>query len=265
MTDKRYRISAISYTNTLPFLYGLKKSGLSQLHDISIDTPAECARKLRTGGADIGLVPVAAIPSIPSAQRVGKFGIGADGPVQSVLMIADVPLHEIKTVLLDYQSLTSVQLVKILAAEFWKKELTWIPGEPGFEGQIGGSTAGVVIGDRALQMEKLFRHNIDLAAEWKAMTGLPFLFAAWVGTTDLDAGFVREWDAAMQMGVDDIRGVLADYISDESEQDRLQKYLQHIRYEISPDMLLGMERFLSVLPKRDMENVLSEKPGKAGF
>ena len=117
---QKLRISAVSYLNSLPFVYGIKNSGFLKNIELSLDVPSVCADKLISGKADIGLVPVAAIPLIKNARIVSDFCIGADGKVQSVLLISRKPLQEIQKVYLDLESRTSVGLAKVLAKEYWK-------------------------------------------------------------------------------------------------------------------------------------------------
>src|SRR5665213_3010681 len=96
------RISAVSYLNTKPFLYGLELAHIPDV-EISLDNPAECARKLIENEVDLGLVPVAIIPLLKEAHILPGFCIGADGAVESVKLYSHVPLEKIKTILLDYQ------------------------------------------------------------------------------------------------------------------------------------------------------------------
>lgn len=201
------RISAVSYLNTRPFLHGLHQAALPGV-EITVDIPAECARKLRSGEADLGLVPVATIPALPEAHILPHWCIGAEGAVESVMLYSEVPLHEIETVLLDYQSRTSVNLARVLAAEHWHISPRWQAAQPGFETQIKGTTAGVVIGDRTFSLNQTHRYEYDLAAEWKALTGLPFVFAAWVSTKPLDAEFIARFSAALQLGMEQMDQVI---------------------------------------------------------
>src|SRR5262245_54043811 len=120
------RISAVSYLNTQPFVYGLNQAGVILPATLSLDMPADCARKLMSGEADLGLVPVAILPQLPEYHIASKFGIAADGPVNSVMLYSEVPLDQIEEVLLDYQSRTSVTLVRVLAQGLWKISPRWI-------------------------------------------------------------------------------------------------------------------------------------------
>ncbi|PKP34009.1 MAG: hypothetical protein CVT98_11120, partial [Bacteroidetes bacterium HGW-Bacteroidetes-15] len=149
-----YKISAVSYANTYPFLYGLKKSSIIKKIDLSLDYPSDCAKKLINNQVDIGLVPVAIIPQLKEHYIISDYCIGAEGKVKSVLLLSDVPLHEIKTVLLDYQSKSSVNLTKVLAKHFWNIQPQWEEAKEGFETTINKTTAGVIIGDRTFNLSK---------------------------------------------------------------------------------------------------------------
>jgi len=114
------KVSCVRYLNSQPFIYGLKNNPVINEIDLSLDIPSVCAEKLLNGNVDIGLVPIAVIPELKESHIISDYCIGADGKVETVLLLSDVPLEKIETVLLDYQSRTSVLLVKMLAGKFWK-------------------------------------------------------------------------------------------------------------------------------------------------
>jgi chorismate dehydratase len=202
------RLSAVSYLNTKPFLHGLELAKMPDAQ-ISVDTPSECARKLMANEVDLGLIPVAVIPSLKESHILPRYCIGADGPVESVKLYSHVPLEEIKTVLLDYQSRTSVTLVRVLARESWKISPEWKSAGEGFENNIGGNTAGVIIGDRTFTLNGKFPYEYDLAEEWKKMTGLPFVFACWVSNKQLTLDFTLRFLFAMELGLTHISEVIS--------------------------------------------------------
>ncbi len=144
----KLKISVVSYLNSKPFIYGLEHSDLMNEIDLQLDIPSTCAQKLMDGIVDIGLVPVAIIPKLKEAHIISDYCIGAVGKVASVCLYSEVPLNEIKTILLDYQSRTSVTLVKVLAREHWKISPEWQNASENFENSVSGTTAAVIIGDR---------------------------------------------------------------------------------------------------------------------
>lgn len=207
--DWPVRISAVSYLNTRPFLYGLKKKPVEGI-SLALDMPAECARKLLAGEVSIGLVPVAVLPEIGGVQVLSDYCIGAVGQVHSVKLYSHQPPGKIRRVLLDYQSRTSVMLARILAKEHWKITPEWIPAEPGFEKQIGGDTAGVVIGDRTFAMNGGFAYEYDLAEAWLELTGKPFVFAVWAGRGSFSSEFLEQFNRSLAYGVAHIDDMLAE-------------------------------------------------------
>lgn len=201
------RISAVSYLNTKPFLHGLELFPIKDI-SLSVDIPSECARKLLENEVDLGLIPVAVIPLLKESHIIPGYCIGANGPVESVKLYSQVPLSEIKTILLDYQSRTSVALARILAKELWNISPEWEKAEKGFEERISGETAAVVIGDRTFSMNGTFPFEFDLSEEWKKLTNLPFVFACWVSNKKLPDSFIKQFSNALEMGLKNIQDVV---------------------------------------------------------
>lgn len=185
----------------MPFRYGLKNSELINNIDLQEDIPSICAQKLKFKQVDIGLVPVALLPELDNYKVVTDYCIGANGKVDSVKLYSEVPLNEIKTVTLDYQSKSSIKLTKVLNKFYWKQNFEFKDAKPGYEQNISGTNAGVVIGDRTFVLNGTFKHEFDLAEEWKKMTELPFVFAAWVTTSDVDPKFVSEFNEVLKSGI----------------------------------------------------------------
>ncbi|HLG03711.1 MAG TPA: menaquinone biosynthesis protein [Bacteroidia bacterium] len=237
------RISAVSYLNTKPFLFGLKLLRLPDAQ-VSIDIPTVCARKLQEGEADLGLVPVALIPQLKEAHVLPGYCIGADGPVESVKLYSKVPVQQVKTILCDYQSLTSVMLARLLAAEHWKITPVWMEGKMNYETQIDGETAGIVIGDRTFRLNGTFPYEYDLSEEWKKMTGLPFVFACWVSTKPLPPQFIRDFSGAIELGIAHTNEVITMEKEHYPEID-VEKYLtRSIKYRLDQQSEKGLHLFL---------------------
>ena len=195
------RITAVSYLNTKPFIYGLFRSDLAGTFDLSLDIPSVCAQKLLTGEADIALAPVAIIPELPEAYLVSNYCIGATGAVKTVCIFSEKPLKKIKYLYLDFHSRTSVALTRILCEKYWHINPEFIPATPGFESKIKGDTAALIIGDRAVGKAQQYAYTYDLGAEWKAWTGLPFVFAAWISTKPLNSEWLLRFNIALERGL----------------------------------------------------------------
>jgi len=243
--DRKIRVGAVSYLNTKPLIYGFERGMISESIELCFDYPANIAAMLLNEEIDIGLIPVAVIPKMPASWIISDHCIGADGPVASVCLFSDVPLNEITTILLDYQSRTSAALLKVLIKDHWKIAPELINTDKGFEDNIQGTTAGLVIGDRALQRRKNAKYIYDLAEAWISMTGLPFVFAAWVANKELPAYFIELFRQATAEGfshIDEI--VAANPFADYSLTDY---YTKNISYELDDQKRKGLALFLQKL------------------
>ena len=246
--DRRWRIGAVSYLNTRPLLLGIEQSSsLMQQIDLVKAYPAKIAQDLIDGTIDMGLVPVAITPFLKEAHFVSKYCIGAEGKVASVSIFSKVPMEQIEKVYLDYQSRTSVQLARILLAQYWKKEVEFITASEGYIEQIDGNTAGVIIGDRALAANSQFPYIYDLADYWKQHTGLPFVFATWIANKPIPLEFMEAFDAANAYGLQHIDEVVSSIPLNEQIVDLHQYYTQNISYSFTPEKRKGLELFLKEL------------------
>jgi chorismate dehydratase len=247
MADK-LRISAVSYLNTKPFLAGMEKSGILNDIHLSLDIPSLCASKLLEGTVDIGLVPVAVLPLMKEYHIVTNYCIGATGPVRSVVLYSQVPLSQIKNILLDNQSRTSVALVRILCRELWKINPEWTYVTDGYEKDIQGTTAGVVIGDRTFGLNKQFKYTYDLAEGWKELTGLPFVFACWVSNKSIPEAFGSRFDKALEEGVKEAGAVAEQYKNQFPPDAGLDEYLtRNLSYSLDEAKRKGLALFLDKL------------------
>ena len=244
---KPIRITAVSYYNTLPFIYGLKHSGLLSGFVLSLDVPSECARKLIADEADIGLIPVGALPGIKGYQLIGNLCIGADKDVKSVLLLANIGLNMLKTIYLDSDSRTSVNLVRILAQKYWKINPEW-KSLSKLTGKLGSDEGMVLIGDKTFGLCAQYPFCYDLANEWIKFTGLPFVFAVWVSRKTLPDEFVKSFQAALSWGIHHLEQsvIMAEKLHITPEQ--LISYLNNdISYPLDKPKMKGMELFLGYL------------------
>lgn len=198
MLNRKIKVGAVSYLNTKPLVYAFEKGAMVDEMDLVFEYPSKVAQMLIKDEIDLGLVPVAVIPQVPNAQIVSSFCIGATNPVASVCLFSKVPIEDIKSIILDYQSRTSVALLKILLKDFWKISPEFIVSEKEFENEINGTTAALIIGDRALVQLNNFPFVYDLAEAWQKMTNLPFVFAAWVANKTLPESFISDFNLSIK-------------------------------------------------------------------
>ena len=245
--DKKWRIGAVSYLNTRPLLLGMEQSPFRERIDLVKSYPAQIAQALLDDTIDIGLVPVAIMPLLKNPQVVSKYVIGTEGEVASVALFSQVPMDQIEKVYLDYQSRTSVVLAKILFKQHWKKEVEFLIATEGYMNEIAGTTAGIIIGDRALASLNRFEHIYDLGLAWKAYTGLPFVFAAWVANKSIPAEFMEAFDVANGYGLTHLNEVISLIPGSEQVYDLHKYYTENISYALTPEKRAGLELFLEAI------------------
>ncbi|MEO8854639.1 MAG: menaquinone biosynthesis protein [Ginsengibacter sp.] len=244
--QRKVRVGAVSYVNTKPLIYGIEKGMIKEEADLIIDYPSKIASMLLEDEIDVGLVPVAVIPEMKEYHIISDYCIGSVGKVASVCLFSEVPLDKIETILLDYQSRTSVALLKVLIRDFWKIEVAFENTSGNYQTKISGTTAGLVIGDRALQQRKISPFIYDLGEEWEKFTGLPFVFAAWISNKKLDADFIKHFNEANAFGLNKIDEVVSQNPYDVF--DLHHYYTDCISFEMDEKKKNGLESFLKKIP-----------------
>lgn len=241
----KIRVGIVNYLNTKPLLYGIENAPLIHGIELVPDYPANIAAMLLDDKIDMGLVPVAVIPRMKEWHIITQYCIGCDGAVASVCLLSEAPLHAIKKVLIDYQSRTSANLVRVLLRHYWKIEPELVDTKADFRNQIEGTTAGLVIGDRCLEYRDKVSYVYDLGLAWKDFTGLPFVFAAWIANKKLDSSFIEQFNKACENGIAAIDEV--------AEQNKFPNYdsrvyfRENISYTLDEEKRRGLEKFLQYL------------------
>ncbi|MFP4025258.1 MAG: menaquinone biosynthetic enzyme MqnA/MqnD family protein [Thiohalospira sp.] len=244
----KIKISAVSYTNTFPFIFGIENNNIIKKITLSKDIPSVCAQKLQTNQVDIGLVPVAILPGLSNAEIIADYCIGASGKVRSVILGSNQPLKKIQKIYLDFHSRSSVMLSRILAKKFWKINVEWANTTEGFIEKIKDTEAAVIIGDKALEAETQFPYVYDLAEEWIKFTNLPFIFAAWVSNKPIDSTFKKEFNNALKFGLQHIEDMLKVYdVSYLPKHIDAKEYLvKNIDFNLDDKKRKGMQLFLQL-------------------
>lgn len=243
--QRKVRVGAVSYLNTKPLIYGIEKGMIKDEAELIIDYPSKIASMLLEDKIDVGLVPVAIIPQMKEHYIISDYCIGSVGVVASVCLFSEVPLPDIKTVLLDYQSRTSVALLKVLIKEYWKIDVEFEDTSGDYQSKISGTTAGLVIGDRALEQRKKSPYIFDLGEEWENFTGLPFVFAAWISNKKLDENFIKHFNEANAFGLNKIEEVVKR--NPFPVYDLHTYYKECISFDLDENKKKGLELFLGKL------------------
>lgn len=235
---EKVNVSAVSYTNTLPFIYGLQHSPVIDQIKLSLDIPSTCAYKLVHNEADLGIVPVAALLEIPQAEIVSEYCLGASGAVNSVFIFSEKPIEEIGSLRLDSQSRTSNGLAQILLRNYWKREVLVVTE--------GEADAYVEIGDRTFGKQHAHPYTYDLSWYWQKMTGLPFAFAAWVANKSLTASFVQSFNDALAYGVAQREAVISQ-LPQRLDFDYRRYLMENIDYRYDEGKKKAVAEFLKLM------------------
>lgn len=242
----KIKVGIVRYLNTRPLIYGLKLEPIASQIELIEDNPAKLADMLKDDQIDLGLIPVAAIHELKESYLSGDYCIGTEGEAASVCLFSEVPLDKIEKVYLDYQSRTSVELLKWIMHEYWGIHPEIINStDEDYRKEIKGNTAGLVIGDRAFEQRKLSTFFYDLGAEWKKITGQPFVFAAWISNKKLPDDFIKIFNEANGLGLAHINEIVS---SLNFELYDLKKYYTlHLNYLLDDRKKKAMEYFLQVI------------------
>ncbi|MEJ7557883.1 MAG: menaquinone biosynthesis protein [Pedobacter sp.] len=238
----KIKVSAVAYTNTKPFIYGIARSEVIDKIDLSLDIPSDCAAKLINQQVDIGLIPVAAIPFVPNANIVADYCIGSVGAVNSVFIFSNVPAEQIKTLRLDSESRTSNNLAKVLLKFHWKKEVEYTT-------DVNAATdALVLIGDRTFGKKETYPYAYDMGEEWMRFTGLPFVYAAWVANKPIDPSFIKEFNTALALGLAH-RTELLNELPVQQGFDLKDYLFNKLDFDLTPKKREALDLFLSYISR----------------
>ncbi|MDP9160698.1 MAG: menaquinone biosynthesis protein [Acidobacteriota bacterium] len=255
-STQRLRISAISYLNTAPLMWDFEHSATGGDFDVSYTLPSQCAKLLQQGFADIGIIPVAAYASIPDLAILPGVAIASRHAVRSILLVSKVSLANIESVAMDSSSMTSVALLKVLFAKWWRKgaaQPIFESANPDLKTMLEHRDAALLIGDIALQVDRSRYHTYDLAEAWIRLTGKPFVFAFWAvrqdalqyvhSTGELAPVFQTSRDHGLQSeNIEQIVKLWAPRIGiGEAE---VRAYLtENIHYYLDTECVAGMQQF----------------------
>lgn len=173
------RIASVPFVNARPLTWGFLKGPYRGIFRVLQAAPSAIPDLLRSGKADVGLIPSIEYLGLPGVQFLPHICIASKRRVRSVYLASRVPLDRIRRVALDSNSRTSAALLKILLWHKGVRDATYTEHAPSLREMLGENDAALLIGDAALTADTTGLRVHDLAAEWFALTGLPFVFAMW--------------------------------------------------------------------------------------
>jgi chorismate dehydratase len=277
--DTRLRVAAIGFLNPAPLMWDFEHEPLNEelarRYRIDRMTPSECAARLADGRADIGLIPIASLATTPGLQILPGCTIASKGKVRSLILVhrASQPLSKLRSVAADTASRTTLAYARMLFHKWGNAEVPFLPMVADLDAMLERADAAILIGDPALlaleernnQFERTGKELVyrDLAEEWRALTGLPFVSAVWAiasssiaGSRALDERVVEDFIRSRDHGLANIDALVAEWSPRFAiPEETIRTYLTaNIHYVLDEECVKGMRGFfhmaaeLGVLP-----------------
>src|SRR5690349_15323332 len=186
VAPRAVRVGSVSFLNAKPLIYGLEDDPRVEL---ALEVPSKLLDGLRRGRYDVALLPVIDYQRMDGLRMLTAGGICCDGATLTVRIFSPVPVSQITTLACDTDSHTSVALARILLAERYDVRPELVPLRDADDAGAAAGAARLLIGDKVVAREpprSLMPHQLDLGEEWKAFSGLPFVFAAWMARRDAE-------------------------------------------------------------------------------
>ncbi len=270
----KLRISIVQYLNTAPLVWGFTSGPLRGKYDLSFTVPSQCAEQLRTGKADVAIIPAIEYQRIDDLVILPDMAIASKNQVRSLLIIAKKPIEQVKSFALDRSSRSTQTLTRILCTEKWKIAPQFFEESPNLGAMLNQADAALLIGDPALRIAFVIEKDswpgaegqtvcqaatlgiagpellyvYDVVGEWRSLTGLPAVLAVWaarrdIATPDVAADFLASWD----FGLSRIPEICFDAARElELPARALESYLRHnINFSLDEENRRGLELYFA--------------------
>jgi chorismate dehydratase len=236
------RVGSVSFLNAKPLIYDLESQ---EDVDLSLAVPSKLLGGLQSERFDVALLPVIDYQRLGGLRVVPSGGIGCDGETLTVRIFSKCPVDRVRTLACDTDSHTSVALARVIFAErYGAAAPTFVDWTREAEQPCD---AKLLIGDKVVCEEPPgFEHQVDLGSAWRAMTGLPFVFAVWTARGGVDLGDLPErLEAAKRAGLAHVREIVDRHAVPRGWPAGLAlQYLSvYLKFDIGPRQLEAIARF----------------------
>jgi chorismate dehydratase len=295
------RISIVKYLNTAPLVRGFTHGPLRGKYQLSFTVPSQCAEALRSGLADIAIIPAIEYQRIPDVVILPNLAVASKKSVRSLLLVSKKPIREVTRIALDRTSRSTQALVRILCAMRWHIAPEFFEAEPELPSMLDRADAALLIGDRALRLaiastpkarrdasgEYVVPGSVaglpevsgsglflfDIVEKWRAMTSLPAVLAIWAARREaVTPEVVRDFQDSLDFGLEHLDAIVSEASAELGfpGSDLRRYFTENIDYHLDEENLRGLERFYSLaeqlrlIPKMDTIAVAPE-PAELDF
>ena len=236
------KVALVEFLNAVPLYYALKKNIVENDFEFVSAVPSECARLLFAKEVDVSNASIVEYVNSEDYLLLPDGCISTASRVKSVVLFLKKPLKQVKVVKLDRNSKTSVALTKVLFRFKYNLSVDYV--------WDGEADCELVIGDNALKrLKKSNDEVVDLAKEWFEMTGLPFVFAAWITNRKLSADTVEKFIQAKETGKKLISQICDEFLHLIDKKECLSYLTNNISYDLTPDKIKAVNEFFNLAYK----------------
>ena len=272
---KKLRISIVQYLNTAPLVRGFTHGPLQGKYELSFTVPSQCAEELRTGAADIAIIPAIEYQRIDNLTILPNLSIASKGRVRSLLLVSKGPIQQAQSITLDASSRSTQALTKILCAHHWKFSPTFREAQPYLATMLRDTDAALLIGDPALRFsiaienqsrrgedaeqicaatavglaDTIELHVYDIVEQWRRLTNLPAVLAVWAARQDaVTPELISDFQSSLAFGQDHLDEIITDGSANlRLPEIDLRTYLtDNINFALDDANLQGLLRFFAL-------------------
>jgi chorismate dehydratase len=269
------RISIVQYLNTAPLVRGFTHGPLRGKYELSFTVPSKCAEALRTGSADVAIIPAIEYQRIGDLVVLPNLSIASEKSVRSLLLISRKPVEEVSSIALDSSSRSTQALVRILCAKLWGISPDFFEAAPDLRAMLKSADAALLIGDPALRLcvnferganwnaghEQLRQEDwaglpnasglyiYDIVEKWRSLTGLPAVLAIWAARRNaVTPELILDFQQSLQFGMQQLDAISAEASHELNlPAEKLRSYLTaNIDYTLDADNLQGLQRYFEL-------------------
>jgi chorismate dehydratase len=270
----KLRISVVQYLNTVPLVRGFTHGPLQGKYDLSFTVPSLCAEALRSGAADVAIIPAIEYQRIPRLVVLPDLSIASKERVRSLLLVSKTPIREVRRIALDRSSRSTQALARILCEDRWSITPEFSQATPDVAEMLQSADAALLIGDPALRLaiqaeqcvkpgadgEWICRgvqvglpqssklHLYDVVHEWWQLTERPAVLAVWAARPEVAVpGLIADFSASLAFGLAHLPEICAEAARGlQLPEKELSLYLRtNIDYSLDAENLKGLSEFFA--------------------